>query len=992
MRRFNYLTCALLALAWTAPLVAQQPTGTIRGRITDNSTQQPIVGVIVSVGGRSAVTGSDGRFTITGVPSGSDLLHARLIGYQPANQPVMVAGDEPVVVDVALTASAVNLSAVVVTGYGVQRAGDITGSVTAVHDSQFNTGRVVSPQMLIQSKVAGVQVVDNNDPGGGLSLRIRGPTSVTASSEPLYVVDGVPLGTGSGGGLSAGRDPLNFINPNDIQDMTVLRDASAAAIYGTNAANGVVLIQTKTGRGTQGPQFEYNSSASASSVTKLPDMLNASEFAAAVAAHAPTRVDSLRGANTNWFGLVDRTAYGQEHNFSFTNGGVDNSYRLSVGYLNQQGIIRASAVDRISLGFNYRQNISDRLNLRTSVRGSRTIDRFTPGDVLGNAAAMAPTQPVLDPTSSTGYWDWRTTNAAPSNPLSILALASDRGTTWRSVGNAEAEYKLPFLEGLTGNLNVGYDLTKADRTTFYSNTIASQVRQGQGSFSMQNNSQGTSVLETYLGYAPAQQMGPGRINATAGYSYTQSHAEYPRLDETGLSSNLLGPNGIPTAVNVRSSLFITDYKLISFFGRLNYNINDKYLAGLSLRRDGSSRFGPGNQWGSFPSVALAWRLSQEPFMQGRWGLSDLKLRASWARTGNQSFGDYLAYATYTYSDAQTLVQFGNTFTPTIRPSAVDEGIHWETTSAYNVGLDFGFSNQRYNGTIDWYTKNTSDLIFFIPIAAGTNLGNFITTNIGSMRNKGYELSLNADVLPRSRTGLSWTATITAAHNTNRLLSINPNKSVTRVLTGSISGGVGNFVQELEPGVPVNSFWVYQQKYGANGKPIYSDTLLNMYVDRNGDGVINDSDRRPFHDPAPKWILGHSSYIAYKHFDASFTLRAYLGGWVYNNVASSQGAYQNLTGSAMPSNLHRSVLTTGFVVPQYYSDYFVEDASFLRMDNISLGYGFTLRGRPLRLFGTVQNAFTLTGYTGVDPTSGLNGIDNNIYPRSRTFTTGLSVRF
>src|SRR6266511_1830137 len=992
MRRIHYCTCALLALFGTAPLVAQQPTGTIRGRITDNGTRQPIIGVIVTVGARTAVTQNDGRFTITGVPSGSDLLRARLIGYLPANQPVMVASGDTVVVDVALAPSAVGLSAVVVTGYGVQRAGDITGSVTAVSDSQFNTGRVVSPQMLIQSKVAGVQVVDNNDPGGGLSLRIRGPTSATASSEPLYVVDGVPLGTGSGGGLSAGRDPLNFINPNDIQDITVLRDASAAAIYGTNAANGVVLITTKTGRGTQGTRFEYNSSASASSVTRVPDMLNASQFAAAVAQYAPARVDSLRGANTDWFNLIARTAYGQEHNFSFTNGGSDMSYRLSVGYLNQQGILRASAVDRISLGLNYRQNLSDRLNLRTNIRGSRAVDRFTPGDVLGNAAAMAPTQPVLDATSQTGYWDWRTTNAAPTNPLSILALASDRGTTWRSVGNAQAEYKLPFLEGLTGNLNVGYDLTKADRTTFYSSTIASQVRQGQGSFSMQNNSQGTSVVDTYLGYAPAEQAGPGRVNAVAGYSYTQSHGEFPRLDETGLSSNLLGPNGIPTAVNVRSTLFINDYKLISFFGRLNYNINDKYLAGFSVRRDGSSRFGPGNQWGTFPSVALAWRLTQEPFMQGRWGLSDLKLRASWARTGNQSFGDYLAYSTYTYSDAQTQVQFGNTFTPTIRPSPVDEAIHWETTSAYNVGLDFGFSNQRYSGTIDWYTKNTSDLIFFIPIAAGTNLGNFITTNIGSMRNTGYELSLNADVLPRSRTGLTWTATVTAAHNTNRLLSINPNKSVTRVLTGGISGGVGNLIQELEPGVPVNSFWVYQQKYGANGKPIYSDTLLKMYVDQNGDGVINDSDRRPFHDPAPKWILGHSSYFTYGHLDASFTLRAYLGNWVYNNVASAQGAYQNLTGSAMPSNLHASVLTTGFIVPQYYSDYFVEDASFLRMDNITLGYGFTYRGQPLRLFGTVQNAFTLTGYSGVDPTSGLNGIDNNIYPRSRTVTTGLSIRF
>jgi len=994
MHRFNNLMCALLtgAIAWTAPLAAQQSTGTIRGRIIDNSTQQPIAGVLVTVGARNARTEADGRYTLTEVPAGSDLVHARLIGYAAASQPVMVAGGETVVLDLTMSQQAVGLNAVVVTGYGVQRAGDITGSVTAVNDSQFNPGRVVSPQMLIQNKVAGVQVVESNDPGGGISLRIRGPTSATASSEPLYIVDGVPLGTGSGTGFSVGRDALNFLNPNDIEDITVLRDASAAAIYGTNAANGVVIVTTKSGKHTSGTRFEYTGTASSSQVDRLPQMLSATEFAGAVATYAPSRVDSLRGQNTDWFKQIDRTAIGQEHNVSFTNGTGDQSYRISLGYLNQEGILQSSAVNRVTLGFNYQQHLSDQLNIKTSVRGSRTQDHFTPGDVLGNAAAMAPTQPVLDPTSINGYWDWRTSNAASTNPVSILALASDHATTWRSLGNLQADYKMPFVEGLSASVNAGYDLTKADRTTFYSNDIASQVRQGQGSFSMQNNSFGTGVLETYLGYAPAQPTGPGRINATAGYSYSYSHGEYPRLDETGLSSNLLGANGIPTATNVRTSFFISDYKLISFFGRLNYNIDDKYLAAFSVRRDGSSRFGPANQWGTFPSFALAWRLSQEPFMQGRWGLSDLKLRASWARTGNQSFGDYLQYPTYTYSDAQSQVFFDGQFVTTIRPSAVDEGIHWEKTDAYNVGLDFGFNNQRFNGTLDWYTKNTDDLIFFIPVAAGTNLGNFVTTNVGSMKNSGLELMLSADVLPKSRSGLSWLATFTAAHNTNHLLSINPSKSVTRVLAGNISGGVGNMIQELEPNQPVYSFWVYQQKYGANGKPIYSDTLLNMYVDQNKDGLINDSDRRPFHDPAPKWIFGHTSYLTYSRFDASFTLRAYLGNWVYNNVASSQGAYQNLSGSAMPSNLQRSVLTTGFVVPQYYSDYFVEDASFLRMDNISLGYNFAYRGQPFRLFGTVQNAFTITGYSGVDPTSGLNGIDNNIYPRSRTFSTGLSVRF
>src|SRR6266516_3131419 len=593
--------------------------------------------VSVTVGSHTALTQADGRYVVTGVPAGGDSLRVRLIGYARAAQAVTIAAHDTLVVDVALTSHAVNLSAVVVTGYGVQRAGDITGAVTAVTDSQFNTGRVISPQMLIQSKVPGVQVVDNNEPGGGLSIRIRGATSVNASSEPLYVVDGVPLGTGAGGGLSAGRDPLNFLSPNDIETITVLRDASAAAIYGSNAANGVVLITTKGAKGRQGTGVEYSTSGSISSVTRLPDVLNAAQFAAAVTQYAPSRIDSLRGANTDWLGLIDRTAYGQQHDVAFTGAGNEMSYRMSLGYLKQDGVIRASSTERVSLGLNYQQRFfSDRLNVRTSVRGARALDKFTPGDVLGNAAAMAPTQPVLDPTSATGYWDWHTTNASPSNPLASLNLASDHGTTWRSVGNVRAEYRMPFLEGLTGNLNLGYDVAKADRTTFYPNNLAAQVRQGQGLLFLANNTQVNSVLDAYGGYAPTRTYGPGRIDLIGGYSYTQSHGAYPALRETGLTSNLLGDNGIAPAINVRNTDSILDHKLISFFGRLNYNVGDRYLAALSARRDGSSRFGAGRQWGTFPSVALAWRISQEPFMRGVGSLSDLKLRASWAWTGNQA--------------------------------------------------------------------------------------------------------------------------------------------------------------------------------------------------------------------------------------------------------------------------------------------------------------------------------------------------------------------
>jgi hypothetical protein len=441
---------------------------------------------------------------------------------------------------------------------------------------------------------------------------------------------------------------------------------------------------------------------------------------------------------------------------------------------------------------------------------------------------------------------------------------------------------------------------------------------------------------------------------------------------------------------------------------VNYNIDDRYLLSASVRRDGSSRFGPDNQWGIFPSVSVGWRLSQEDFMRGS-TFSDLKLRASIARTGNQAFGNYLQYATYLLGDGQTQVPFGGQFVPTLRPSAVDPNIRWEKTHAYNVGLDFGLMNQRLTGSLDAYVKTTHDLIFTVPVAAGTNLSNFVTTNIGRMKNQGFEMSLSARMIePRPR-GLSWTADFTASYNKNELTRINPFAGgAQRVLVGGVAGGVGTLIQTLEPGVPVNSFYVYEHIM-ENGKPIYKDRqgltdgvfnntpdgTINehdLYVDQNGDNKINQSDRRPFHDPAPKWMLGHTSYLGYGKFDLSFTLRSYLGNYVYNNVASNLGTYRELVAGASPYNLHTSVLETQFDQPQYLSDYYVESASFLRMDNLTLAYTFGYRGQPVRLFGTVQNAFTITGYSGVDPTAGLLGIDNNIYPRSRTFTGGLSLRF
>jgi iron complex outermembrane receptor protein len=501
-----------------------------------------------------------------------------------------------------------------------------------------------------------------------------------------------------------------------------------------------------------------------------------------------------------------------------------------------------------------------------------------------------------------------------------------------------------------------------------------------------------TVLDGYLNYVVPRNVGPGTLGLTAGYSYSESNAEFSRFELEGLSTDLLGPDGIPGARTTQTFLDVQDSKLISWFGRLNYNIDDRYLLAASIRRDGSSRFGPDNAWGTFwgtfPSVAVAWRLSDEPFMRGMTGLSDLKLRASWGRTGNQAFGNYQQYIAYLVGDAQTQYLIDGEFVTTIRPSAVDPNIKWEATRSVNLGLDFGFSNQRFSGAIDWYDKKTTDLIFTVPVAAGTNLSNFVTTNIGSMRNRGIEFSLGARILEGGPDGLSWTANVTAAKNSNELLTINPLfGAADQILVGGIAGGVGTTIQTLTD--ENNDGTINEQ---------------DLYVDRNNDGVINVDDRRTFEDPAPDWIFGQSSYLSYRNFDLSFTLRAHLGNYVYNNVASNLGTYSEV-GRGAPFNLHSSVLETGFEEQQLFSDYYVEDASFLRMDNLTLGYSFNLKGQSARAFASWQNVFTITGYSGVDPTanvgatttgplqtSALNGIDNNIYPRARTFTGGLSLRF
>lgn len=984
----------LASLAANSTIGAQ--AGTVTGSVTTADGGRPIsrVQVVVVGTGQGGITGEDGRYTIVLDP-GTYSLRVRRLGFGPDSaNTIVVASGGTTTRDFRLTQSAQVLGDIVAIGYGTTRARDLTGSVSTTSEGAFNPGRVVSPEELIRAKVPGVQVVDNNEPGGGMTIRIRGGTSTGAygaSNDPLYVVDGVPLQVG--GGASAGRNPLNFINPKDIATVTVLKDASSTAIYGSRGANGVVIITTKSG--STGPNFAYSGSVSTSRVTGGPKLVDASQFRAAVQQYAPYRSSMLGTANTDWLRAIERDADGVEHTLGISGHRDAMNYRLGLGYLNQSGVLQGTNTQRGSLSLNYADRLFDRLNLHTHLKGSRTKDFFTPGGVLGNAIAFPATQPIV--TDSGTFYEFRGAGGAPitgvpNNPLAILAQVQDQGTTLRSVGDVEGEYEFPFLNGLTGTLRGGYDVVRADRTTFTPTTLYSQLTGSTpGNIYRNIPEQQNTVLDMFAKYARQFDQLASSFDFTAGYSAERFRGDYPSFSVSGLGSNLLGLYGIPTAAEARPFYNVDETRLVSGFGRANLSIKDRYLFTATVRRDGSSKFALGNQYGTFPSAAFAWRVLDDPFLRGRTPLSDLKLRVSWGRNGNQSVGNYLSYLAYTYGQVTAQAQLGNQFVTTLRPGSIDPNLRWETTTSTNVGLDYGFLENRITGTLDFYTKKTTDLLFDVPTAAGVALSNHIVTNIGSLQNRGFELSLNGLLVDRGENGFRWDVNFNASTNRNKLLTID-RPGITRLLTGGIAGGVGTNIQVLQPGQPINSFLVYHQVGDTSGVPIYEDL--------NGDGIINSSDLRPFHSPAPKWILGHTSSIAWRHFDVTATLRAYFGNYVYNNVASNLGYYNILTLGNAPTNMHASVLQTGFVSPQYLSDHYVEDASFVRMDNLTFGYTFgPMRASDAlrlvegaRVFGTIQNVFTSTKYSGVDPTAGINGIDNNLYPRARTFVAGLSLGF
>lgn len=981
---------------------------TVSGTVMDGDTNEPLIGANIVIPNTTTGTISDldGKYSIT-VPEGTTQLQFSFIGYQ--SQTLDIEGKSTI--DITLTPGQ-DLEEFVVVGYGGVKKEDVTGVVSAVSSKDFNKGAIVSPEQLLTGKIAGVQITSSNgEPGGQAAIRIRGGTSINASNEPLFVIDGVPIDNvaHNAGGFPKGRNPLNFLNPDDIETFTVLKDASAAAIYGARGANGVILITTKRGKKGQQGKLNYHGYFSTSEVAnENSGMLTADEFRNVVIAKQPIAIERLGDANTNWFDQTIRKGKGQYHSLSFTGAGESLTYRLSGNYQKIEGIIIGSETERTSYSANVNHSLFDeRMDISASLKGAYTQDLFDVG-VVGSALSFDPTQPILNPDQPEfgGYFEYGNINA-PRNPVSGIEQVETTGKRFRNIGNVNFNYKFDdFVEGLSAKLNLGYDIANIEKKKFQPTTyLNTSVSDYDGEFRSENATLTSALLETYLNYKA--DIGEGHsIDLTGGYSYQEWNEEYAFIRGVDLTTDVFGIDNASAA-----SRFIIpgtgnsklQNKLISFFGRLNYNLLDRYLFTVNFRRDGSTRFGPDNRWGNFPSYAFAWRIMQEDFAAGLSNtFSDLKLRVGYGTIGNQEIDDFKYLAIYNPSLPTANYQFGNDYVTTARPDGYDAGLKWEETTTLNVGLDFGIANGRISGSIEYYNKKTEDLLFQASVAAGTNLTDEVLTNIGSIENQGIELTLDSYIINSSN--LSWNVGFNAARNTNKVLEVERT-----TFTGGISGGVGNRIQINQAGAPVRSFFVFQHKLDANGNPLADGidhnedgvaNLADIYEDLNQDGTVNDEDKRIFEKPAPDWIFGLTSSLNFKGIDLGFTLRANVGNFVYNNNASNRGYYNRIIEGGATNflnNVHESALVTNFNTPQYFSDYYIQDASFLRMDNVTLGYTIPNmpNGMDLRLYATGQNLFTLTEYVGTDPeviSGGIDdpGIDNNPYPRAKTFIFGLNL--
>lgn len=965
----------------------------LQGIVTDNTSNQPLPGVNVTVQGTSngVSTGFDGKFELSNLKKG-DIINFSFLGFK--SQSITFNGQSQV--NIVLQEESNKLNEVVVVGYGSVKKKDATGSVSQISSKDFNQGVNATPETLISGRVAGVTVTTGGAPGAKADIRIRGGSSLNASNDPLIVIDGLPLTNAVPGGSTS---ILSSIDPNDIESFTVLKDASAAAIYGSRAANGVIVITTKKGT-KSGVKFTFNSQIGINTVANTVDVLSANQFRALVNEKGTDAQKALLGnANTDWQDEIFQTSITSTNNVS-ASGALFKTLpvRISLGNTKNDGVLINTSFERTTTALSLNPSFFDN-HLKIDINGNLSFgrNRFQDeGNVIGSAIGFDPTQPVYDINSRYGgYYEWLEPDGdlpllPARNPVARLNQTNNRATSTRQWGNIKLDYKLHFFPDLRGIIELGIDKYKGSGYTEISTQSAAGFQpkaytSGEwvnlGSYTRFTDTRQNKNLNAYFNYV--KELNKFKIDATGGYNYQL-------FERVGYNSgDIRRPN---PQEDVATD---PDINLQSFFGRLNLGFDEKYLITLNYRRDGTSRFSKANRWGDFPGAAFAWNISKENFLKDSKLISNLKLRLGYGKTGQQDISasyDYLRRVTTGTINTQYV--FGNTVYTAARPEGYNENIKWEELAETNIGLDYGLFNDRINGSVNLFRKESSDLLADVLVPDGANLRNRGFFNIGSVRTEGVEVSLNSDIIKNDN--INWNIAFNSTFIKQKVTDLGKTvDGFAGYTTGDIAGGSGNRIQINTVGFTPNSFFVYQQLYDANGKPI-----PGAYVDRNGDNVIDNLDRYRYHKAAPDYTFGLFSTFNYHKLDFSMNWRANLGNYVFDNVNSDRG-YLNagLRRDTDLANITTDYYNTGFIdedngTQRYLSDYFVKDASFIKLDNVTIGYTLDkkiLKDVALRFSAGVQNALIITKYNGIDPER-FSGIDGNVYPRARTYLFGVNANF
>ena len=967
MKKTNLLLlfCVLFSLS----LFSQN---SLDGKVTDINSSEAIAGVNVVVKGTSTGTATDfdGNYNI--IVSQGDVLVFSYVGYSTLE----ITYDDQLSLNVAMSEDASQLDEILLIGYGSVTKDDLTGAADLITSDDFNQGSVLSPEQLISGKLAGVSVTSGSGaPGDGQAIRIRGLGSLSLTNSPLIVVDGVPL---NDGGVGGSRNALNSINPADIESMTVLKDASATAIYGSRGANGVILISTFKGKDTD---FKYSFTSKFSTYSPIDkvDVLTAAEFTNMITSSGDQAyIDQLGTNNTDWQDVIYQKALGKEYNYSITGNKYGIPMRLSIGLGEHEGVLLGDKFNRNTISLNLNPSLlDDKLDVDFNFRMMDTQNDFADRGAIGNAVRFDPTKPVFNGSQYDGYYSWidpasgnQYAIGAPTNPLALLNLIDDNSDVDRIISNLKLDYELPFTEGLTATLNVGYDDASSEGSRTTSEFFPTSDPTWNGSLSTYTQSATNTLLDAYITYEKSYD--DSSLNAVAGYSYQafefDNYSYDSEAEEDGNDYEF-----IDKSKNV----------LLSYFGRLNYDLKGKYLFTATMRADASSKLNPDDRWGFFPSFAMAWNVDQEDFFKGDI-FNSLKLRLGYGQVGNvNGLGDYKFLTRYTGSTSTAYYQFGNSFYQTFRPEPINPDLRWEIGETLNLGIDYTMFNSKLSGSINIYQKTTKDLIAYTLVDPFTNFGNRIDANIGDMENKGVELTFN---LPLMQTDdYENILDFNIAFNDNVVTRLPDQQFI-----GGISGGVGNTIQTHVEGEAPYSFLVYQQVYDTSGTPIEG-----VYVDRNGDNIINDDDRYIKEDPFADIIMGLTNSVRYKDWDFSVTARASIGNYAYNNLASNAVFNAAASINNILNNIHSDYLSTGFIdftENSLLSDHYIQEASFVKIDNISIGYNMTTNsGCKIRFFGSLQNVATFTDYEGIDPEI-YGGIDNNFYPRPQTGVFGVTFEF